>query len=155
MDTTVRPLNRDECLAALRSHSVGRIAVTHQALPLIVPVNYVLEAEAVLFRTETDSALARGCRHSVVAFEIDDLTVDGQRGLSVHLVGFAELVDDRAAVHALQGRVTGSWEDGRDQVVGITLGAVTGWVAIPTQAPAGGPGFMAPRCEAGERLGAP
>ena len=135
----MRPLSRDECLDELRSHSVGRIAVTHQALPLIMPINYVLTADAVLFRTETDGPLARACRHSVVAFEIDDLAADGRRELSVHLVGFAELVDDQAAVRALYGRSTRPQEDGHDQVVGITLGAINGWVAIPAQAPPGGP----------------
>ena len=39
----MRPLSRDECLDAIRSHSVGRIAVTHQALPLVADARVGLE----------------------------------------------------------------------------------------------------------------
>ena len=120
-----------------------------------MPINYVLTADAVLFRTETDGPLARACRHSVVAFEIDDLATDGHRELSVHLVGFAELVDGQAAVRALHGRMTRPQEDGRDQVVAITLGAINGWDARPAPGAPEGHGLPAPKCEAGRRPDAP
>ncbi|MBV9293039.1 MAG: pyridoxamine 5'-phosphate oxidase family protein, partial [Frankiales bacterium] len=62
-------LEPEECFALLRSQRVGRVAVTHRALPMIVPVNYVMDGRTVLFRTAAGGLLDRACRSAVVAFE--------------------------------------------------------------------------------------
>jgi len=47
-------LSRDECLELLGPMSVGRIAYTTDDGPRVLPVNYVLEADSVVFRTVPD-----------------------------------------------------------------------------------------------------
>ncbi|MGN6299457.1 MAG: pyridoxamine 5'-phosphate oxidase family protein, partial [Angustibacter sp.] len=37
----------DECLQALAAKRVGRIALTHRALPVVFPVNYVLDGHSI------------------------------------------------------------------------------------------------------------
>ena len=44
-------LSRDECLELLGAMSVGRIAYTTDDGPRVLPVNYVLEGDGVIFRT--------------------------------------------------------------------------------------------------------
>lgn len=126
METTAQLLTRDECLDRLRSASVGRIAVTHRALPAIVPVNYAMNGSRVLFRTERDGMLARACAGSVVAFEIDELDPAGHGGWSVLVVGMAELLEGSAAVRAAETGLFSAVGPGRDQFVAITVGQLTG-----------------------------
>lgn len=126
MQNFVRPLTREQCLAKLRISAVGRVAVTHKALPAIVPVNYVVDGSSIVFRTESDGMLARACDGTVVAFEIDELSVDGRSGWSVLIVGVAELLAGSAAVRAAETGLVSAAGDGRDQFVAITVGQLTG-----------------------------
>ena len=49
----ISELTRPECLRLLAARPIGRLAViTAEGLPMIVPVNYVLDGETVLFRTD-------------------------------------------------------------------------------------------------------
>src|SRR3982751_6211871 len=107
METPARALSWAECLDHLRNATVGRVGVTHRALPAIVPVNYALPGGKVVFRTEPEGMLASACASSVVAFEVDDVAPDGRSGWSVLAVGVAELLDGSAAVRAAEtGLVT-------------------------------------------------
>lgn len=122
------PLTRKQCLDRLRSTRVGRVAVTSRVLPAIVPINYAVVGNTLVFRTRPDGMLARACDSTVVAFETDDLEPDGQSGWSVLVVGTAELLDGSAAVRAVERGVVSASTDGDDmsQFVAITMTRVTG-----------------------------
>lgn len=137
METHLQALTREQCLEHLRMESIGRVAVTHQALPVILPVNYVLSGNSVLFRTEPGGMLARACDNSVVAFEIDRLAPDGRSGWSVLVVGFAELLSGSAAVRALETGLSSAAGEGRDQFVAIAAAQVTGRIVHPSHDPIG------------------
>jgi len=126
MTSHVRPLSRLECLQLLQAHRVGRIAVTHQALPIIIPVNYVVDGNTIVFRTRGDGVLGRACRSAVVAFEIDDIADDGQTGESVLVVGVADVLDDSEQIRALSIGLESAIADQADQFVRITPGTITG-----------------------------
>jgi len=80
---------RAECLALLAARGVGRIAVAvPEAAPLVVPVNYVLDGEAVVFRSGPGSKL-RALRGTPVSFQLDE--IDGARH-----TGWSVLVRGRA-----------------------------------------------------------
>lgn len=136
MTTRAVPLDRDESLRRLRGTSVGRLAVTHQALPAIVPVNYVVVGSSVVFRTEPGGMLARACDNTVVAFEVDDLAPDGRTGWSVLVVGVAELLSGSAAVRAVETGLVSAAGQGRDQFVAVTIGQLTGRQIVPVPADA-------------------
>ena len=52
-------LSRDECLELLGAVSVGRIAYATDDGPRVLPVNYVLEGDSVVFRTVSDGEVYR------------------------------------------------------------------------------------------------
>ncbi|MFF9164285.1 pyridoxamine 5'-phosphate oxidase family protein [Streptomyces longwoodensis] len=101
-----RELGRQECLRLLVTAPVGRIVYTRQALPVITPVNFGLDADgAVLLRTSTASELAHALDGAVVAFEADEVDADTHSGWSVVVTGRAGIVTDPAETARLE-RVT-------------------------------------------------
>jgi uncharacterized protein len=125
----------DECLHALAAKRVGRIALTHRALPVVFPVNYVLDGHSILLRTAPGTALAAARDEVVVAFEIDDVDDESRSGWSVLVTGFMrELTEPEDVVRADElGLVT--WTGGsREHYVRITPARVTGRRIVPRPA---------------------
>lgn len=89
-----------DCRARMSSHGVGRIAVTGEDGPAIIPVNYQIVDASVVFRTSQDSAPSLSIG-TVVAFEIDHIDEAMSRGWSVLVVGSAEHVVDPGDVQNL------------------------------------------------------
>ena len=82
-------LSREECLALLSRQSVGRLAViADDGLPFVVPVNYQLERDTVVFRTDAGTKLEALHRHPV-AFQIDSIDPLHRTGWSVLVQGIA------------------------------------------------------------------
>ena len=106
-------LTREECLRLLAARPIGRLAVvTAEGLPMIVPVNYVLDGDTVLFRTDAGTKVD-GLRRHPVAFEVDDIDPDDRTGWSVLVQGIAHEVAPeevgRAAVHPWAGGEKRQW----------------------------------------------
>jgi len=87
-------LETEECWRLLRSDSVGRIVYTFQALPAVVPVNYVVLGESLLVRTSVGSRLGQLADDTVVAFEVDDIDRATRTGWSVVLVGSTRVLQE-------------------------------------------------------------
>lgn len=86
---TMEELSREECLALLGASGVGRLAVAApEAAPLVVPVNYLLDGEVVVFRTGVGSKL-RTLRGAPVSFQLDDVDPLRRTGWSVLVRGRA------------------------------------------------------------------
>ena len=89
-------LGRDECLRLLRGATLGRIAVSMDALPAVFPVNYRMLGDDVVFRTGTGSKLRAAVAKAIVAFEVDETGREGHTAWSVLVTGAAaELMDPR------------------------------------------------------------
>lgn len=87
----------ERCLRLLRSHpvSVGRLGVTDaDGQPLIVPVNYLMDGDAIVIRADPSSFIARRALERPVAFEVDDVDAAWQDGWSVLIQGTARRVAD-------------------------------------------------------------
>ena len=93
-------LDRDECLQLLSGCSLGRVAVSVGALPVILPVNFLLDRERILIRTGPGTKLDAATRDSVVAFEVDHIDPFSHGGWSVCLTGMAREVKDEAELAA-------------------------------------------------------
>lgn len=95
MTTTHGPaierLDRDECLRLLAIDDVGRLAIVQGRVPSIFPVNYGLDGESVVFRTDPGTKLDHGPR-ALAAFEIDGIDHEARIGWSVVLTGRLEEV---------------------------------------------------------------
>lgn len=100
-------IERAECFALLREHRVGRIAVVDRdGLPLVVPVNYVLSCETVLFRTHAGTKLD-ALRRRPVAFQVDSIDESRRTGWSVLVQGVAH----EASPHDLVGVAPEPWAE--------------------------------------------
>jgi len=126
MTGNLEVLTDEESRALLAEGRVGRVAVTADALPVIAPVNYVVDGSSIVFRTKRDGMLARACDDAVIAFEIDEVAADGSGGWSVNVVGIASLVSDSEHVRALQLGIVSAAGDERDQFVQMRLGLIHG-----------------------------
>lgn len=91
-------LSGQECLALLAHCHFGRLAAVVDGKPLIFPVNYALEADAVVFRTAPGTKLA-GAGFGPVAFEIDRVSEETRTGWSVVVQGVGTEI-----THALDHR---------------------------------------------------
>jgi nitroimidazol reductase NimA-like FMN-containing flavoprotein (pyridoxamine 5'-phosphate oxidase superfamily) len=85
----IEPLNRDRCLELLREDEIGRLAVLADGGPLILPVNYRMDGESVVFRTDPGLKLDEGVR-ARACFEIDHFDRDNRSGWSVIAAGRLE-----------------------------------------------------------------
>ena len=85
----VTNLQANACWALLRSHEVGRLAVSIGDRPEIFPVNYVVDHGTVVFRTAEGTKLA-GAVQRDVAFEADGYEPGTGEAWSVVVKGRAE-----------------------------------------------------------------
>jgi len=95
-------LTTDECLSLLSSHSAGRIALNTPGGLRILPVNYAMFGDAVVFRTLPYGEIANNAHAAEIAFQIDMLDHDLKRGWSVLAVGVARRVDDPGDVKMIR-----------------------------------------------------
>ncbi|MFF8293390.1 helix-turn-helix domain-containing protein [Streptomyces sp. NPDC016309] len=116
-----------ECWELLGGNGVGRVAVTTEDGPAVLPVNYLALDGRIAYRTAPDAAPAKAAGHEA-AFEVDRIDDAFSRGWSVLLVGPARTVTEPAAVRRLErySRTT-PWAGGeRDLWITVTPGRVTG-----------------------------
>lgn len=122
----VREMSRAECLEALQSQRLGRVAISQDALPSILPVNYAMDVANIVFRTKDGSALARGCRKSIVAFEIDQYDETAGTGWSVVVVGSADVLSGGDWLRAVELGLTSAAAADGEVFIQITPGIMTG-----------------------------
>ncbi|MFF5158370.1 pyridoxamine 5'-phosphate oxidase family protein [Streptomyces sp. NPDC000348] len=117
----------EECRALLSTHGVGRIAVATPEGPAVVPVNYEVVDDAIVFRTAPGSVPAAAVG-SDIAFEVDHLDEVMSRGWSVLAVGPARTVTEPAEVRRLTEHAhTTPWAGGeREMWVSIRPTRLTG-----------------------------
>ena len=60
-DVRMEELDKEECHKLLAERHLGRLAIPDFGGPVIFPVNYVLDQDLVIFRT--DPRIQAGCRH--------------------------------------------------------------------------------------------
>lgn len=103
--TGIEVIDRDECMQLLRDGSIGRVAVIDGGHPLILPVNYVVHEDLIVFRTGGGTKYGSAVRGGAVAFEIDEFHLDTHEAWSVVVSGRLEEVTstDRVAELAMTG----------------------------------------------------
>ncbi len=109
---TLEVLEHDECIQLLKSSVVGRVGVTINALPLILPVNYIYIDSRILFRTDPGTKLDAALMHCVVAFEVDGIDDEREEGWSVLAIGHAEVVEDASLERKAIGGGLRPWAGG-------------------------------------------
>jgi len=98
-------LDRAECLLLLTTVPVGRVAVTVGALPVILPVNFVVStAGQIVFATRPGQKLHGALDNAVIAFEADAFDPATRGGWSVMVQDQAQVLsaDDAAPYRHLE-----------------------------------------------------
>ncbi len=108
----LQEVTRDECLELLRSHTfLGRIGYVVEGLAVILPVNFAVDGDSVVFNTVKGSKLSWLSNHSRVAFEADYGRVHDRSGWSVLVHGTAREVTEPAELEALLQGPLHSWAE--------------------------------------------
>ncbi|MEO7572676.1 MAG: pyridoxamine 5'-phosphate oxidase family protein [Acidimicrobiales bacterium] len=126
--TGLERIDRDECLRLLAADEVGRLAVITGGSPAILPVNYRLDGEAIVFRSDPGTKLDDGPR-SRACFEIDHFDRPTHSGWSVVVTGRLEEVTryDSTALHRVQRLPIDPWAGGaKDHWVRLVPERITG-----------------------------
>jgi uncharacterized protein len=125
--TGIEVLDRAECVRLLETQSVGRLAVVDEGSPVILPVNYVIDDDHVVFRTAEGTKLDAAARQGPVAFEIDQTDPVYHTGWSVVVRGSAEVATDDVLLARLRALPLRPWSTHeKSNWVRIRLVHVTG-----------------------------
>jgi uncharacterized protein len=119
-------LDEAECYARLRAQSVGRIGVIDADGVVIVPVNYVVDADDIVLRTSPYGLLGLGSPQRA-ALEIDHVDNEHHRGWSVLVRGTLSVVDPDEAIEIAARTKLETWPSGmRTMTVRLHPKSVTG-----------------------------
>lgn len=114
---------REECLRLLRTHGVGRFAAARPGgAPLVVPVNYLLDGDVVVFRSGRGSKL-NALFGRPVSFQVDQIDPFRHTGWSVLVTGW--------------GYEASHWETSHLELVTWAPGERGHWVRIVPEAVTG------------------
>jgi uncharacterized protein len=105
-------LSVEECRTLLTAHHFGRVAFIEDGEPIILPVNYVFESDAITFRSDPGAKLAATERDAPMAFELDGVDPISRTGWSVLVRGHAQHVTDRTELTRLRRLPLFSWAPG-------------------------------------------
>ena len=120
-------LDREECLRLLAEVEVGRVGITTEALPVVLPVNFVLDGERIVFSSAPGTKLYVAATGAQVAFEADDVDAGARRGWSVCVTGPATVVQDEGEAERLRALPLDSWAPaGEESFIVIEPQVVTG-----------------------------
>lgn len=126
-DEGLELLEEKECFELLAQGLVGRVALSMRALPVVFPVNYVLDNSTIVFRTGPGLKLAAASDGVVVAFEVDDWDAPTRTGWSVLAIGVGSLLVDPAEIQRASSLGLSTWAEGdRQALVKIPVEMISG-----------------------------
>ena len=130
-------LDEDECRRLLAEHHLGRLAIPDFGGPVILPVNYVVDRDLVVFRTDPVSKLDAATERESVAFEVDAVDEGARTGWSVVVRGTLAELTDPADLARLRALPLYPWAPGeKTRYVRVRPSSVTGRrIRIPDDLP--------------------
>ena len=149
-------LTKCECFGLLAREQLGRLAFVDDRGPMVLPVNFVLDRQMVVFRTDDGTKLDVARSGGRVAFEIDGTDAAARTGWSVVVRGEAAEVTGPAELARLRRLPLDPWPPGtKSRYVRILPAAVTGRrISLPS-APSGPRGLPPPAAPAHDDEGWP
>lgn len=119
-DTVLETLDPAECRRLLATAVVGRVGLVVGELAYVLPVNFALAGDTIVFRTAQGSAFDRLARDRALTFEIDHVDPGFHAGWSVMVIGWGKGLEDQVPPETLQALELRPWG----------MGAVPGWIGI-------------------------
>lgn len=110
----MRVLDPAHCWDLVEGQAVGRLAIIVGSRPHMVPVNFIVRAEEILFVSVPGTKLGEALDRpgAPAQFEVDDFDVDGRTGWSVVVTGHLHPVMDLVEHTRLDIRGRPIWLDG-------------------------------------------
>jgi nitroimidazol reductase NimA-like FMN-containing flavoprotein (pyridoxamine 5'-phosphate oxidase superfamily) len=126
-DNGLEILDRDECFELLASQPIARLGLSMKAMPVVLPVNFLLDGDQIVLRTAEGSKLQAALSHSVVAVEVDDYDPVSHTGWSVLVRGTSWVVEDPGEVARLSQLWIRPWANEQaDQWVAVAIDMISG-----------------------------
>lgn len=102
--TALKVIDEHECRRLLGLATLGRLGFAARSLPVVLPVNYVVDQDRLLFATEASTIVAAAINTDVACLEIDDHDDLDHTGWSVLVTGQLSEVPETEAT-AIAGRL--------------------------------------------------
>jgi nitroimidazol reductase NimA-like FMN-containing flavoprotein (pyridoxamine 5'-phosphate oxidase superfamily) len=134
-EVALETIDEAECVRLISPGGIGRLCFAGRFDLTVLPVNYVLQHDAIVFRTasggttEEDLRTTIGVAHAEyrVAFEVDDFDATSRTGWSVLVQGPAHHIDSDPGRADAEAAGLQSWAgDNRDHFIRITPTRITG-----------------------------
>ena len=123
----VERLGPSECRRLLASCAVGRLGYSTMDGPRIVPMNYTVVGERLIFRTTPDTEAGRCAHGAQVAFEVDQIDEFLHAGWSVLVTGEADQITARELRLLDLFQAPDPWPEGeRSLFLQLPLATITG-----------------------------
>ena len=122
-------LSYEECRELLLGERVGRLGVIVDGRPEIFPVNYGMDGDGIVFRSNRGRKMT-GALLGEVVFEVDRIDLDARSGWSVVVHGRAEDISHFDGP-GFRARAEVPWTGPKDALVRIELASVTGRRVMP------------------------
>jgi hypothetical protein len=124
MDVAEEVISEQECWNLLATASVGRLALSVRALPVILPVQYYLDNRNITACLGHHELPERSLNEAIVAFTADSIGPRTRAGWSVEILG-RSVIPLKVRFDSACGRLTSG------QVVRIEPGTISGhWVQL-------------------------
>jgi hypothetical protein len=122
----LRELGEGECMELLATQVVGRVVVVTAGRASVFPVNYVLDAGQIVFRTDEGTKLEAARAGSTVTFEVDRSDPLYHTGWSVMACGPLEAITDPNVLGRVRGLPVRAWGGRGDHWVRIPIASISG-----------------------------
>jgi nitroimidazol reductase NimA-like FMN-containing flavoprotein (pyridoxamine 5'-phosphate oxidase superfamily) len=129
----LKVLSPTECFDLLEPGGIGRVGIAAEEGVIILPVNYAVNGQAIIYRTAPDTLLAPYV-NTQVSFEVDQCDETLHEGWSVLVQGHAHEVTDEHQVKQLEDTTRlKPWAPGaRDVYVRLAPTEISGRRIQPT-----------------------
>jgi uncharacterized protein len=102
-------LDWDECFALVECQPIGRLGVTQDALPIIMPVAYSLLDRTPVFKVGSGTVQRAAKQGAVCCFEVDAASADWSTAWSVMMIGRLAVIGDPPTIARASALGLPSW----------------------------------------------
>jgi uncharacterized protein len=126
-DEALGPLDEAACRAFLEAATLGRLALSVRALPVVLPVDFVVRGNDLILRIGAAEGFGAACDGTVVALQVDGADVGRETGWSVLVQGRARVLRPGDELLRAEGALSAVWAGpGTHLYVSLGMELVTG-----------------------------
>lgn len=127
MDDRIEELPRSTCMQLVGSGTVGRVAVNDDPSPVVLPVNYLLGDDGVVFTTVAGTKWDAATSGAPASFEVDGIDQEHRSGWSVLIRGtLSALAADDQVADEIRDQLAPLPGGARPHLVQLSIDEVTG-----------------------------